>query len=284
MSSILADKSIEGTDRSLKGEIPKLPRTGKTRTIVLFSLLAFCYLLVVYKYPEYMAKITPFAFSVMLILMGLIWHKEKAVLASLEKVTREARFARVKLKEGYFSTMKSLALTIETKDPYTRGHSARVVDYALLISDELGLSQDEKVEIRNAGILHDIGKVAIADHILGKPGTLSEEEMEVIKKHPGFGVDILTPLPFLKGELSIILEHHERVDGNGYHNVDEKDIPLASRIIAVADSYDAMTSDRPYRKAYSKEKAIQELKENTGSQFDPQVVEAFLSALSKKET
>ncbi len=278
-------------DSSLEGKISKSSDTDKTRTfpykirtIILFSLLAFCSLLVTYQWPEYMGKITAFAFPVMLILIGLIWHRKKTILVSLEKSARESRFARVKLKEGYFSTMKSLALTIETKDPYTRGHSARVVDYALLISEEFGLSQDEKVEIRNAGILHDIGKVAIADHILGKPGKLSEEEMEVIKKHPSLGVDILTPLPFLKGELSIILEHHERVDGNGYHNVDEKDIPLASRIIAVADSYDAMTSDRPYRKAYSKEKAIQELKDNAGSQFDPQVVEAFLSALRKKET
>lgn len=261
----------------------KRDASSKTRVIVLFSLLVICYLLAAYRHPEYTAKTTVFTFPAMLIVTGLIWHKEKAALASLKETTRELRFSRVKVKEGYFSTMQSLAMIIEAKDPYTWGHSARVVDYALLIAGKLGLSEDERIEIRNAGVLHDIGKVAIADHILDKPGRLSREEMAIIEKHPEIGVDILKPLSFLNGELSIILKHHERMDGNGYRKVAEKDIPLASRIIAVADSYDAMTSDRPYRKAYSKEKAIQELKDHAGSQFDPQLVEAFLSTFGKTE-
>ncbi len=255
-----------------------------TKRIALFSLLVFCYVLMAWWYHEYMAKITVFAFPAMLIVAVLVWYKEKTALASLQKTAQELRFTRVKVKAGYFSTMKSLALTIEAKDPYTRGHSSRVVDYAMLIAGKLGLSEDEKIEIRNAGVLHDIGKVAIADHILDKPGRLSQEEMAVIKKHPEIGVDILKPLSFLNGELSIILNHHERMDGNGYHNVAEKNIPLASRIIAVADSYDAMTSDRPYRKAYSREKAVQELKDHAGSQFDPQLVQAFLSILSRSSS
>lgn len=264
----------KGTEDNVKRET-----SSKTGIIVLFLLLVFCYLLVAYEHFEHMAKIAVFIFPVMLIVTGLMWHRERTALASLKETVRELRFARIKVKEGYFSTMKSLALTVEAKDSYTHGHSTRVVDYALLIAGEIGLSEDERIEIRNAGVLHDIGKVAIADHILTKPGKLSQEEMAIIQKHPEVGVDILKPLSFLNGELPIILKHHERMDGNGYHNVAAEDIPLASRIIAVADSYDAMTSDRPYRKAYSRGKAIQELKDHSGSQFDPRLVEAFLSIL-----
>ncbi len=251
---------------------------------ILFAVLVSCYLVGYIRNPEYMLPIVAVAFPVMLVVVGVIWFREKATSVSLDEAVRDLRLAKVRLKEGYFSTMRSLALAIEAKDPYTRGHSARVVKYALLIAREMRLSEEERTVIRNAGVLHDIGKIAIADHVLGKPGKLSDDEFESIKKHPALGVDILKPLPFLKGELSIILEHHERVDGGGYHRLPETEIPLASRIIAVADSYDAMTSDRPYRKAYPRDKAVQELKEHAGSQFDEEVVDAFLKALEHEES
>jgi len=253
----------------------------RIRILILFSFLIICYLVEHYFYREYLTPVVVFAFPLILILIGVIWYKEKAAEMALQEAIEELKKADGRVRDGYLSTMKSLALAIEAKDPYTRGHSSRVVKYALLLAKELGLSEKEEEVIRNAGILHDIGKIAIADHILGKPGKLSEEEFDVIKRHPTLGVNILKPLSFLKAELSIVLEHHERVDGNGYHNLRKKDIPLASRIIAVADSYDAMTSLRPYRKAYSKAKALKELEENSGTQFDPEIVRAFLKVINR---
>ncbi|MCX7944744.1 MAG: GAF domain-containing protein [Deltaproteobacteria bacterium] len=182
----------------------------------------------------------------------------------------------------YYETIKGLAQALEARDSYTRGHSERVTKYALLIAEELGLNEDQKKLISYAGLLHDIGKIGIADNILNKKATLSPDDRKVIENHPLFGDQILGPIKFLKEAQRIVLHHHERYDGSGYPSkLKGEEIPLLARIITVADSFDAMTSDRPYRKAFSLDEALNELKTKAGSQFDPKIVEVFEKIIAK---
>lgn len=180
------------------------------------------------------------------------------------------------LQDAFVGTIRSLAETIDAKDTYTRGHSERVSLYAEAIARGLGLQGAELQTIRYAGYLHDVGKIGIPDSILSKPGKLTEEEFSIIKKHPVISEKILTPVNFPFPVQSIVRHHHERYDGNGYpdHMAGEEN-PLGARILFVADAYEAMTSDRPYRKALSTQMALGELERNKGTQFDPRIVEVF---------
>ncbi|MEO0215941.1 MAG: HD domain-containing phosphohydrolase [candidate division WOR-3 bacterium] len=187
------------------------------------------------------------------------------------------------LKQSYLDSIKTLVSAIEAKDHYTYGHSERVRKYALQIARELKLSPQQIEELNYAGYLHDIGKIGINDRILTKPESLTPSEYEVIKKHPSIGHNILRSAHHLAGASQIIKYEHERYDGTGYPNgLKDGEIPIGARIIAVADAYDAMTTDRPYRQALSKKEAIKRLKENMGTQFDPKVVRAFLKIIKRK--
>lgn len=185
------------------------------------------------------------------------------------------------LEMSYFSTVKALARAIEVKDPYTYGHSERVTEYAISIANRLGLNEWDMRNIKYAAALHDIGKIGIARKILNKPGALSEEEFVHVKTHPQLGDSIIEPVTFLQDPREIILHHHERYDGRGYPDgLKGDEIPLGARILAVADSFEAMMSDRPYRKALPIEEAVKELEINAGTQFDPAVIKAFMDAVS----
>ncbi|MEW6097328.1 MAG: response regulator [bacterium] len=202
----------------------------------------------------------------------------------LNKKVEEILMLNKSLQALYLGAMGALVGTIEAKDSYTRGHSERVTKYAMSIAKELNLSEDEQELIRYACELHDIGKIGIKDYILAKTEELTKEEWDEIKLHPTTAAKILEPLEFLDKGIPIIKHHHERYDGTGYPNgLMMENIPFGARIIAVADAFDAMTSDRPYRKAKSVDETIKELKENAGSQFDPKVVEAFLNVLEKEK-
>jgi putative nucleotidyltransferase with HDIG domain len=180
--------------------------------------------------------------------------------------------------KGYFiGTITALAAAVDAKDPYTFGHSSEVTDAALAIAAEMGLSAEETENLRKAAILHDIGKIGVDGAILNKPGPLDPEERAVIMRHPSIGANILGSLEFLDEVVPIVLHHHERFDGKGYPDgIAGEQIPLGARIITVADSYNAMTSDRTYRRALSREEALSELERNAGTQFDPSVVKAFM--------
>ena len=186
------------------------------------------------------------------------------------------------IERSYFSTVQALAKAIEVKDPYTHGHSERVTEYALMIAREMELDEREKQKLKYAATLHDIGKIGIAGRVLNKPGALTEEEYSHVKTHPLLGDSIIEPVEFLQGPRPIILHHHERYDGKGYPGgLKGTDIPLCARILSVADAFEAMRSDRPYRLALPLEEAKEELRRNAGTQFDPEVVEIFLSILER---
>lgn len=182
------------------------------------------------------------------------------------------------MKRTYFETVQALAQAIEASDEYTRGHSDRVTKIAMEIAKKLQLSRDEIDTLKFAGILHDVGKIGIIKDVLNKPGKLSEAEFNMIKMHPTVGEQIIAPVAFLAHIRPIIRHHHERFDGRGYPDGLKGDnIPYLSRIIAVADTYDAMTSHRPYRNALSVDVAMAEINHCSGTQFDPEVVVAFMS-------
>jgi len=188
-------------------------------------------------------------------------------------------------REGIIRISQSLAQTIEAKDSYTRGHSEKVANYAVEIARKLGLSKEEISDIYLSGLFHDIGKIGISESILLKPGVLTLEEFNSMKKHPLISVNILAPIDFSKQVLDTVLQHHERINGKGYPSgIGDRNITLGARIIEVADAYEAMISDRPYRKALSQENAIMELKRCAGMQFDPQIVDTFIEILTENKT
>jgi len=179
--------------------------------------------------------------------------------------------------ENLFSTLYAFVETIEARDPYTKQHSSRVSTYAMSIARAIGCSQEEIDELNVSGNLHDIGKIGIPDSILLKPGRLTDEEYEVIKKHPVIGSNIIGHFNMWSLEEKIIRHHHERWDGKGYpDNLKQKEIPFLSRILSVSDVYDAMTSDRSYRKKMPDNVALKIIMENAGSQFDPEITDVFL--------
>lgn len=181
------------------------------------------------------------------------------------------------LYNSLVDTLQCLVTTLEAKDRYTQRHSERVTNLAARVAREMLCPQEEIESIRFAGLLHDIGKIGIHDAVLQKSDGLTEEEFSLVKTHPIVGEKIIRPLGLLPMETAIVRNHHERWDGAGYPDgLAEGEIPLLARILAVADSYDAMTSDRPYRAAKAPEEAVDELRRCTGSQFDKSVVEAFL--------
>jgi putative nucleotidyltransferase with HDIG domain len=186
-----------------------------------------------------------------------------------------------KIHSAFLNSITSLAFALEARDKYTSGHSQRVSKIALLICRRLGLPQDYVEKVTLAGLVHDIGKIGIKESILMKEGPLTEEEYSHIMAHSVIGEHILRPAIDDEEILKIVRHHHERYNGSGYPDgLSRQQIPLGARILAVADIYDAMTSDRPYRKALSPVTAIAELKEQTGHMFDPVVVDAFFQIAS----
>jgi putative nucleotidyltransferase with HDIG domain len=179
--------------------------------------------------------------------------------------------------DNLFSTLFGFVAALEVRDLYTRKHSTRVAQYGQMIAEEMGCTEKELDVINFAGSLHDIGKIGIRDDILLKPGRLTDDEYEKIKEHPSIGAEIISKMGLWEEETEIIRHHHERYDGKGYPDgLKEKQIPKLSRILSVADCYDAMASDRSYRKKMEKNIVLDIIRENSGTQFDPQAVEAFL--------
>ena len=180
------------------------------------------------------------------------------------------------LEQFIINMVKSLVFAIEAKDMYTRGHSERVSRYSMLMGNRLGMDEKDYNDLKWASILHDIGKIGIPESILNKPDRLTDAEFDIIKGHPEKGGEILKPVEQLAGSLPGIIHHHERYDGKGYpQGLKGEEIPLSARIIAVADTFDAINSTRAYRKSRGQEKALTIIEEVAGSQLDSYMVEIF---------
>jgi len=185
-------------------------------------------------------------------------------------------------RESYFRTVQALVAAVEAKDPYTRWHSTNVAKYAVSIARELGMSPSQLEEIHIASILHDVGKIGISERIISKPDRLSQEEFDIMKDHPAHGIRILDPIGFAPAIMSAIFQHHERYDGKGYpQGISGENITLGARILNVADTIDAMVSERPYRGIISSAEVVRELEKESGRQFDPRVAESAKQLIEK---
>ena len=198
----------------------------------------------------------------------------------IEEYIERLKLAAEETRELFLGSIRMLAAAIDEKDPYTRGHSGRVAKYSLIIGSELGLSVEDLDRLRISALLHDVGKIGVDDRVLKKPSSLTPEEFELMKQHPTKGANIMRPVPQLKEMLPGIELHHESVDGRGYpYGLQGSQIPLMARIIAVADTLDAITTNRPYQSAMELDYALKRIRELTGTRFDPLVVDALEAAI-----
>jgi len=198
----------------------------------------------------------------------------KSILGQLDTLRRE----------DAFGALQAFVALVNLRDRYTFGHSERVVVYTLALADKLGLSEEDKTVLRHAAYLHDIGKLEVPHEILTKPGRLDDEEWEVMKRHPVWGSEMLGVLPAFRRAAEAVRSHHENYDGSGYPDgLQGESISLLARIIRLADSFDAMTSSRPYRRALTTSEALQEIIRSAGTLYDPQLVPAFVGAVRERE-
>jgi len=191
----------------------------------------------------------------------------------------------IDMRRVYIDTVKSLSQAIEVKDPYTQGHSMRVGDYAVDLGKRMRLSQKKLENLKMAAILHDIGKIGIEENILNKPGKLTDEEFSKIKQHPENGYKIIQDIEFLKDVSKIVLDHHEKIDGTGYPNGKKRgEISTEAAILGIADVYDALITDRPYRKAMTMEQAIAIIEEGKDKHFDGQLADEFIRMIKEQRS
>jgi len=201
--------------------------------------------------------------------LNRVYRRERERAEELEQALRD-------LEESYLATVQTLAFVVEAKDATTRSHLGRAHDYAVALAQRVSPELADDKVFRYGFLLHDIGKVGIPEGILRKAGPLTAEEMEVMQTHPLIGAQILAPIKFLRRAIPIVECHHERWDGRGYpRGLTSEEIPLAARIFAVVDTFDAMTSDRPYRRAITVENALEEIVRAGGSQLDPEISKEF---------
>lgn len=198
----------------------------------------------------------------------------------IQRLTNELAKVNQDLANAYLDSIETLRTTIEAKDPYTRGHSDRVAAYSVLLGRRLGLSEEDIKTLQIGGLFHDIGKIGITDTILLKNERLTDEEYSEIRNHPEIGVTILSKSKIFTNILPIVQHHHEKYDGSGYPGkLAGEAIPLLARIVSIADSFDAMASQRPYRYSLSVELIKRELEKNKGLQFDPNICDKFIEIL-----
>ena len=213
-----------------------------------------------------------------MVIAVVLLHRFYRLQVNTLKAEREASAG---LREAYDATLEGWAKALELRDHETGGHCRRVTELTLKVARHLGVNGD-LLNIYRGALLHDIGKMGIPDGILLKPARLTEAEMEIVRRHPTYAYELLSPISFLRPSLDIPYSHHERWDGKGYpQGLSGEQIPLAARIFTVVDVWDALTSDRPYRQAIPASEALVYIHEHAGSQFDPQVVKVFQSVITE---
>lgn len=207
---------------------------------------------------------------------------QAAIAIDNARVNEGLRSANLDLTLAYDATLEGWSRALDMRDKETEGHTERVTQFTLEFAKRLGISEEERVHIRRGALLHDIGKLGIPDHILLKPAELTEEEWEIMRKHPVYAFGMLAPIAYLRPAMDIPYCHHEKWDGSGYpRGLKGEQIPLAARLFAVVDMWDALRSERPYRKAWPEEKALEYIRAQSGSHFDPKVVEVFLQMMAE---
>ena len=210
---------------------------------------------------------------------------QAAIMIGYANLLDDLQRSNIELNLAYDSTLEGWSRALELRDQETKGHSQRVAEMTLRLAKTMGLPEQDLVHIRRGALLHDVGKLGIPDSILLKPGPLSEEERDVLRTHPALAFEMLAPITYLRPVLDIPHYHHEKWDGSGYpHGLKGEEIPLSARIFAVVDVWDALTSDRPYRKAWSEAETLAYIQEQAGEHFDPQVVDAFLSLMDDEKS
>ena len=229
----------------------------------------------------YCEKSDKFDQMLLLIESGL---KSVSQMRIIKDMNEKLDSAYTDLKDAYRGTVESLRLAVDAKDSYTKNHSDRVAYYSTLMGQKLGLTNEELETLHDGAMFHDIGKIGIPDAILQKPGKLTDDEYDDIKNHPSIGSKILAPSKIFNDIIPIVKHHHERFDGKGYpSSLKGEEIPLLARIVCAADAFDAMTSDRSYRPRFTLIKALDELENGKGTQFDPDIVDAFLIAVKENK-
>jgi len=212
--------------------------------------------------------------------LGALGESFNLMTDQLEHFIEDLRRAAAENRELFLGTVKALAAAIDGKDPYTRGHSERVARFSLAIAERMELPDEEIEKLRISALLHDVGKIGIDDNILKKPAPLTAEEYEVMKGHPQKGYKIMSNIPAMREFLPGMYMHHEMLDGRGYpQGLQGDQIPMQARIISVADTFDAMTTDRPYQKAMQIEAALERIKTFIGTRYDERVVAALAAAI-----
>jgi len=213
-------------------------------------------------------------------LLGDLRHRNQELQVALE----ELKEAKTRAEKEFLLSIQSLAVALEAKDRYTAGHSERVARFSVLIGRQMGLTPQELEDLRSVALLHDIGKIGMADAVLNKPGALTDREFATLREHPSIGAQILSPLSSFAPYILATKHHHERFDGRGYPDgLSGGALPLSVWIIAIADAFDAMTSTRPYRKGKPISFALEQMQMGRGTQFHPDCADAFVAILREKE-
>lgn len=249
--------------------------------VLLFFLVAIRLILILF-FPNVNIISDKALLFILLFIVSYLWIREVKDYYDLLAINMDLEIAQEQLKQAEINAIASLMKTEEENDLYTRGHSERVTEIALAIANEMKLDAEAVKVIGRAGVLHDIGKIGISDAILHKIEKLTDAEWEVIKSHPEKAVKILEPLKFLSNEIDVVLSHHERYDGRGYpRSLDGKRLSREAMILSVADSFDAMNSNRAYREALSKDAIVAELNKSRDKQLSSEIVDVFLKLLEK---
>lgn len=261
---------------------PYVSNAFKLWVVAFIFFLVFLRLFTVYKYSQTRILPDEIILSVVLVPIAYIWIQEFRDRQRLQVLNKSLIDTQEQLQRAEIDIIRVLILTEEAKSPYVRGHSMRVARCSLALAKEVGLSKERQMIIERAAILHDLGKIGVMDDILNKADKLNAQEWEVMRSHPQRAVQILEPLDFLSKEKEILLHHHERYDGESYPgHLKGEEIPLESRIIKIADFFDALNSERPYRKALPRDAIISELKKASGSELGSSIVTVFLNLLER---
>jgi len=249
---------------------------GKRRGLLIATLSSILSLVFIYTLQIKGVFISEYPPSLFRVIIISFLYTSMAMVTWVVRDTWEINLIR--LRDSYDLTLQGWAKALEYRDGETAGHSQRVTELAVTLARKLNIKEDEIIQIERGSILHDIGKMAISDDILQKPGPLTDEEMKEMQQHPLFAVEMISKIPFLHSCISIPRSHHERWDGAGYPDgLKGEQIPLMARIFTVIDQWDALTSDRPYRKAWPRDKVIAYIRENSGKIYDPKIVDVFLA-------